>query len=185
MAMKGRRFINFIELLSIAGSGGSEIWVSSTSILKSDKGWPQQPLTEKVLKFNMTFHDSNKQKSFQNIKIKLNSRTWMTLYTSELIFPALEPLQYQWPQEHQWPHLPQWPQQPQQPQFIKTFTDPDGWIIPGTQMNNTSPFLWNESSKFQFFTDICLRLSKPADVTFSKIDYWNSNFQASWTAYGP
>jgi hypothetical protein len=25
-------------------------------------GWPQQPPTEKVLKFNMTFHDSTKKK---------------------------------------------------------------------------------------------------------------------------
>ena len=43
---------------------------------------------------------------------------------------------------------------PQQPQFIKTFIDSDGWIIPDTQMTNISPFLWNGSSKFQFFTDI-------------------------------
>ena len=28
---------------------------------KSDIGWPQQPQTEKVLKFNMIFHDSNKK----------------------------------------------------------------------------------------------------------------------------
>ena len=60
MAMKGRRIINFIELWSVAGSGGLEIWVSSTSFQKSDIGWPQQPLTEKVLKFNMIFHDSSK-----------------------------------------------------------------------------------------------------------------------------
>ena len=58
--MKGRGIINFIELWSIAGSGGLEISVSSTSFQKSDIGWPQQPLTEKVLKFNMIFHDSNK-----------------------------------------------------------------------------------------------------------------------------
>jgi hypothetical protein len=32
---------------------------------------------------------------FQNIKIKLNSGTWMTLDSSELIFQALEPLQPQ------------------------------------------------------------------------------------------
>ena len=32
--MKGRRIINFIELWSIAGSGGLEIWVSSTSFEK-------------------------------------------------------------------------------------------------------------------------------------------------------
>ena len=31
---------------------------------------------------------------------------------------------------------------------------PDSWIIPGTKMTNTGPFLWHESSKIQFFTDI-------------------------------
>ena len=55
---------NFIELWSIAGSGGLEIWVSSTSFQISDIGWPQQPLAEKLLKFNMIFHDSNKKKIF-------------------------------------------------------------------------------------------------------------------------
>ena len=34
------------------------------------------------------------------------------------------------------------------------FTDPDGLINPSTQMTNTGPFLWNGSSKIQFFTDI-------------------------------
>ena len=33
------------------------IWVSSTSFLKSNIGWPQQPPTEELLKFNMSFHD--------------------------------------------------------------------------------------------------------------------------------
>ena len=28
------------------------------------------------------------------------------------------------------------------------------WIIPDTKMTNTFPFLWNGSSKIQFFTDI-------------------------------
>ena len=32
---------------------------SGFSFQKSDIGWPQQPLTEKVLKFNIIFHDSN------------------------------------------------------------------------------------------------------------------------------
>ena len=88
---------------------------------------------------------------FQNIKIKLNSNAWMTLKSSVVIFQALKPLQPQWPR---WPQQPQWPQWPQQPHFIKKFTDPDGLIIPSTQMTTTSPFLWNGSSKFQFFTDI-------------------------------
>ena len=41
-------------------SRGLDIWVSSTSFQKSNIGWPQQPLKEKVLKFNMIFHDSTK-----------------------------------------------------------------------------------------------------------------------------
>jgi hypothetical protein len=41
-----------------------------------------------------------------------------------------------------------------QPHFIKKSTDPDDLIIPSTQMTNTSPFLWNGSSKIQFFADI-------------------------------
>ena len=75
----------------------------------------------------------------------------MTLKSSEVIFQALEPLQPQWPLQ---PPQPQWPQWPQQPHFIKKFTQLDRWIIPSTQMTNTSPFLWNGSSKIQFFTKI-------------------------------
>ena len=90
-----------------------------------------------------------------------------------------------WPQWPQQPQQPQWPQWPQQPHFIKKFTDPDGLIIPSTQMTNTSPFLWNGSSKIQFFTDICYpfcwRLLRPAYVTFLKTGWWNSNVQTSWS----
>ena len=47
MALTGRRINNFLELVA---SGGMDIWVSSTSFQKSNNiGWPQQPLTEKVL----------------------------------------------------------------------------------------------------------------------------------------
>ena len=38
---------------------------------------------------------------FQNIKIKLNSWTWMTLKSLVVTFQALEPLQPQWPQQPQ------------------------------------------------------------------------------------
>ena len=88
---------------------------------------------------------------FQNIKIKLNSNAWMILKSSVVVFQALKLLQPQWPQQ---PQQPQWPQWPQQPHFIKKITDLDDLIIPSTQMTNTSPFLWNGSSKIQFFTDI-------------------------------
>ena len=119
---------------------------------------------------------------FQNIKIKLNSNAWMILKSSVVVFQALKLLQPQWPQRHQ---QPQWPQWPQQPHLIKKITDLDDLIIPSTQMTNTSPFLWNGSSKIQFFTDIwypfCRRLVRPAYVTFLKTDWCNSNFQTSWT----
>ena len=127
-----------------------------------------------------------KKRFFQNIKIKLNSNAWMTLKSSVVIFQALKPLQPQWPQ---WPQQPQWPQWPQQPHFIKKFTDPDGLIIPSTQMTNISPFLWHGSSKIPFFTDIwyslCWRLLRPADVIFLKTGWWNTNVQSSWTRYAP
>ena len=59
---------------------------------------------------------------FQNIKIKLNPGTWMTLQSSVVIFQALESLQPQWPLQSQ---QPQWPQWPRQPHFIKRITDTD------------------------------------------------------------
>ena len=64
----------------------------------------------------MIFHESTKSMFFQNIKIKLNSRTWMTLKSSVVIFQTLEPLQPQWPLQ---PQQPPWPQWPLQPHFVK------------------------------------------------------------------
>ena len=93
----------------------------------------------------------------------------LTLKSSVVIFQALEPLQPHWPH---WPLQPQRPLQPQKPYFTKKLRGPDGWIVPGTKMTNTVPFLLNESSKIQIFTDIlypfCQRLLRPADVTFLK-----------------
>ena len=127
------------------------IWVLSITFQKIVMGWSIQPLTEKVLNFNMIFHDSTKTIFFQNIKIKLNSRTWMTPTSSVKFFQTLEPLQPQWPPQPQQPAGPQWPLQPH---FIKNITNCYGWIIPGTKKTNTGPFLWNGSSKLQFFIDI-------------------------------
>jgi hypothetical protein len=47
-----------------------EICVSSTSFQKNDISWPQQPPTEKVLKFNMIFHDSTQKNFFSKHKNK-------------------------------------------------------------------------------------------------------------------
>ena len=77
-----------------------------------------------------------KKTFFQDIELKLND--WMTLKPSMVIFQALKPLQPQWPK---------------QSDFIKKNSDPAGSMIPGTKMTNTGPFLWNGSSKIQFFTD--------------------------------
>ena len=93
----------------------------------------------------------------------------MTLKSSVVSFQSLEPLQPRWPQR---PLQPQWPLQPQKPYFTKELRGTDGWIIPVTKMTNTVPFLLNESSKIQIFTDnlysIYQRLLRPADVIFLK-----------------
>ena len=158
-----------------------DIWVLSTGFQKSNISWPQQPPTKKVVNFNMIFHESSKSIFFQNIKIKLNSRTWMTPKSSVEIFQALEPLQPQWPLQ---PQQPPWPQWPLQPHFIWNITDCDGWIIPGTKMTNTCPFLGNGLSKILVFTNIwypsCWRLLRPIDATFLKTRWWNINGQPSW-----
>ena len=117
---------------------------------------PQRPRTEKVLEFNMSFHDS--VIFLQNIKRKwcyssnlLNSRTWKPLKSSVVIFQSLEtssalltsvasatPLAstaYK-------AHLP------------KKLLDPDGLIITGTKITIAGNFLWNGTSEIQFFTKI-------------------------------
>jgi hypothetical protein len=160
---------------------GHDILIFATSFQKSNIGWPQQPQTEKMLKSNLILHDSTKYFFSKNIEIKLSSRTWMGLKSSVVIFQALEPLQPQWPQQPQQPRWPQWPQQPQQPRwpqwpqqphFTKELHEHDSWIIPGARMTSTDPFLWDESSKIQFFTGIwylfCWTLLRPAYVTSLK-----------------
>jgi hypothetical protein len=92
MALRGRKIENFHAISLTALSRGLPICVSSTSFQKSSIGWPQQPLAEKVIKFNLIFHDSTLPK---NIFSKLNSGTWMTLKSQVVIFQALEHLQPQ------------------------------------------------------------------------------------------
>ena len=71
MALRGGRIKNFDELWCLVASGGLEFCVSSTSFQKSNIGWPQQPPTEKLLKFNLIFHDStNFSKHRNNIQIQ-------------------------------------------------------------------------------------------------------------------
>ena len=49
--------------------------------------------------------------------------------------------------------------------FHQKNTAPDGWILPGNQMTNTAPFLWNGLPKIQIFTDIVPFLSEAVEVS--------------------
>ena len=51
MALRGRRIDNFLELWCLVATWVVGIWVSSTSFLKSNISWPQQPPTKKGGKF--------------------------------------------------------------------------------------------------------------------------------------
>ena len=126
LALRGIMINNFVELWWLVTSGGYKFCVSWISFQKSNISWSKQPPTGKVLKFNMIFHDSTNRLFFQNIKIKLNLRTCMTLKSSVVIFQAFEPLRPQWPLQ---PQQSPWPQWPLQPHFIKKITDSDDWII--------------------------------------------------------
>jgi hypothetical protein len=89
-ALRGRRLNDYIDLWCLAASGDNKFCVSSTSFQKNDIVWPQQPLTEKVLKFNMILHDSTKKKVLSKHKIKAESKC---LDDSEVLssnFPGLK-----------------------------------------------------------------------------------------------
>merc|ERR1712140_92327 len=69
-ALRGKRINNFKDLWCLVASRGLEICVSSTSFQKNDIGWPQQPQTEIVLKFNTIFHNSTLKNFFSKHKNK-------------------------------------------------------------------------------------------------------------------
>ena len=122
-ALVVRRTNNFIDLWCIAGSQGIKFWVSSTSFQESNIGWPQQPPTKRVLKFNIIFHDSTKIFCFSKHQSKAKFKNLDDTEVLSSDFQALEPMQPQWPLQ---PQQPQWPQWPRQPNFIKKLTQPDG-----------------------------------------------------------
>jgi hypothetical protein len=55
-------------------SADLDIWISSTTFQKNNIGWPQQPLTYKVPKINLIFHDSNKKYLFSKYQNKAEFR---------------------------------------------------------------------------------------------------------------
>ena len=66
MALRDSKIENFDELWCLGASGGLEFYVSSTSFQKSNIDWPHQPPTEKLLKFNLMFHDSTEKLFLSN-----------------------------------------------------------------------------------------------------------------------
>ena len=53
-----------VKLSCLVASKGVGICVSYASLKKSNIGWPQQPQSEKVLKFKMVFFDSTPNSIF-------------------------------------------------------------------------------------------------------------------------
>ena len=70
LALRGRKINNFVELWCQVALGGYKFWVSWISLQKSNIGCPQQPLTEKVLKFITIFHDTTQNFFFSKHKNK-------------------------------------------------------------------------------------------------------------------
>jgi hypothetical protein len=90
MALRGRRINIFLEVWCLVASGGLHFCVSSTSFKINDIPWPQQPLTEKVLKFNMIFYDPTEKNFFSKHKDKAKFKC---LDDSEVLssdFPGLK-----------------------------------------------------------------------------------------------
>ena len=56
------RIDNFMDIVCSINAWGYDILIFVTSFQKRNIGWPQQPLKEKVLKFNVILHDSTKTK---------------------------------------------------------------------------------------------------------------------------
>ena len=95
MALRSRRTNNFIELWRLVASGVKKICVSSTNFQKNDTGWPQQPPTERVLKFNIIFHDSTQIFCFSKHQSKAKFKNLDDTEVLSSDFQALEPMQPQ------------------------------------------------------------------------------------------
>ena len=90
MALKGRRINIFLDLWCLVASRGLHFCVLSTSFQKSDIPWAQRPLTGKVLKFIMIFHDPTQKNFFSKHK---NKAEFKYLDDSEVLssdFPCLK-----------------------------------------------------------------------------------------------
>ena len=176
MTLRGRRIKCFFELWWLVGSGGFTIWVSSASFQKSSIVWPQQPLPEKVLKFNVILLDSTQNFFFSKHPNKADLNNMDDSEVPSSGFPGLRTSMASMTSTASTTSMAS---MTSSASFHQKNTDHDGGIIPGTKMTNDGPFLWNGSSKIPFFTNIwypfCRRLLRPASATFLKTGWWNTN----------
>ena len=177
MALRDRKINNFVELWCPVASGDLDIWVSSTSFQKLGIGWPQQPPTSKVPKFNLIFHDSNKKYLFSKHQNKAEFRNLDDFAVISGDFPGLRTFAASMTSTASTTSVASMTS-------TASFHQKNYWSW-WFEMTNTSPFLWNGSSKIHFFTDIwypfCRRLLRSANVIFLKTGWWNSNVQTSWS----
>ena len=114
--------------------------ISSTSFQKCDIGWPQQPPTKKVLKFNMIFPDSTKivfffQKSKHQNKVEFKNLDDTEVLSSD--FPGLRTSTVSITSTASTTSVAS---MTFTVSFHQKITNPDDLIISGTQMTNTGPF---------------------------------------------
>ena len=145
----------------LACSQISSIWVSTKKFQKSTIGWPHQPPTENMLRFNIIFNATVKtffskhlnKVIFQALKTSPASLTSVASATS-LTSTA------QFPQKTSWSWWSDHPQH-QNHQYWSIFVE---WII----KNPIFHWYWVPSLSEA-------GLLRPAYVTFSKNFWWNSN----------
>ena len=131
-------------------------------------------------KWNMIFHDSNKNyfifktskfKNLDDLSIDFSClRTSAVSMTSTASITSVASMTFT-ASIHQIIYWSWWLDQPWHPndQYQSLFVE---WIV------KTPIFHW-------YLIPFCWRLLRPADVTFSWTNHWNSKFPPPWTRYGP
>ena len=165
MALRGRRIKYFFELWWMVGSGGFTIWVSSTSFQKSSIGWPQQPPTEKLLKFNGIFCDSTQNSFFSK---HTNKAEFNDMDDSEVLSSDFPVLRTSAASMTSTASITSMASKTSKASFHQNFYWSDGWIIPSTQMATTR---WNSSIPFTnyVFYNSVLQVWYPNNLIYTAI----------------
>jgi hypothetical protein len=142
----------------------SKTWHRLASTTSDRKGAKIQHDISWFNKNYFLFKPSDLSSDFPGLRtsaVSMTSTASMTSVASKTsTYSIHQNIYWSWWLDHPW-H----PNHQYQPLFVE-------WII------KIPIFHW-------YLIPFCWRLLRPADVTFSKTDCWNSNFQTSWTCYGP